>query len=181
MRSRQLSVISYQFVIILLVITVAGCGGTPPEPEADTLVADQPATPKARRDLPVAILPGGRPLTLELAITQDEIGQGLMFRSSLPENRGMLFLFREERIPSFWMKNTLIPLDMVFLSAEGTVVDVIHNARPCPTDPCPQYVAKAPAMAVLEVAAGVAESHGLDNGTRLFFKGVPGFPREVAP
>ncbi len=181
MRSHQLSAISYQLVIILFSIALPGCGGSPPEPVTEAVSADPPAAPKPVRDLPVAILPGGRPLTLELAMTQDEIGQGLMFRSSLPENRGMLFLFGEERIPSFWMKNTLMPLDIVFLSAEGTVVDVIHNALPCTTEPCPQYVSKAPAMAVLEVAAGVAESHGLDNGTRLHFKRVPGFPREVQP
>lgn len=179
MRSYQPSAICYQVVFSLIVVAMVGCGGTPPEPVAEVSVTTQPATPAAERAMPIAFLPRGRPLILELAITPEEIGQGLMFRTSLPEDRGMLFLFKEERVPSFWMKDTLIPLDMVFLSAEGVIVDVIENAQPCKTDPCPQYVANTPAMAVLEVAAGVAKSNGLESGVRLYFKRVPGFPREA--
>lgn len=181
MKRHQLSALSSQLVISLIIIAMTGCGGGPPEQAAAIPVTAQPAATTAERALPVAFLPKGRPLALELAITPEEIGQGLMFRTSLPDDRGMLFLFKEERVPSFWMKDTLIPLDMVFLSAEGVIIDVIENAQPCKTEPCPQYVANAPAMAVLEVAAGVAESHGLESGVRLYFKRVPGFPRESSP
>lgn len=181
MRSRQLSAISYQFVFSLIVMTMIGCGGPPPEPVIEASFTPQPATKKAERALPVVFLPKGRPLLLELAITPEEIAQGLMFRTSLPDHRGMLFLFKEERVPSFWMKDTLIPLDMVFLSPEGVIVDIIENAQPCKTDPCPQYVANAPAMAVLEVAAGVVKATGLENGLRLYFKRVPGYPQETPP
>ncbi len=179
MKSHQLSAISYQFVITLVVITLIGCGGNSPESLAETVSTTAPAAPEPTRALPEAIVPDGRRMTLELALTRDEIGQGMMFRNSLPDNRGMLFLFAEQRFPSFWMKNTLIPLDMVFLSPDGTIVDVIHNALPCTKDPCPQYVPKAEALAVLEVAAGVAQAYGLEEGIQLEFERVPGFPRET--
>ncbi len=177
MKSYQLSAISYQFVITLVVITFMACGGTPPDPVVKAVSTTGAAAPEPTPARPEATVPDGRRLTLELAVTRDEIGQGLMFRRSLPDDRGMLFLFAEKRIPSFWMKNTLIPLDMVFLSPDGTIVDVIHDALPCTKDPCPQYVAKAEALAVLEVAAGVAQSYGLVEGVRLEFERVPGFPR----
>ncbi len=76
----------------------------------------------------------------------------------------MLFLLTEERFPSFWMKNTLIPLDIIYLDGQGVVVDVTHDAQPCKTEPCPQYVTKAPALAVLELAAGSARAHGVTWG-----------------
>ncbi|RLE25667.1 MAG: DUF192 domain-containing protein [Acidobacteria bacterium] len=181
MKSYRLSAISCQFVITLVAVTLIGCGGAPPDPVVEAVSTTGAAAPEPTRALPEAIAPDGRRLTLELALTRDEISQGLMFRNSLPDDRGMLFVFAEERTPSFWMKNTLIPLDMVFLSPGGTIVDVIHNALPCTKDPCPQYVAKAEALAVLEVAAGVTQSYGLEEGIQLKFERVPGFPRELAP
>ncbi len=181
MRSYQLSAISRQFIITLVFIALIGCGDSPPDPVTPAVSVAPPVTPTSVRALPEAILPDGDRLTLELARTVDEISQGLMFRNSLPNDRGMLFIFREERVPSFWMKSTLIPLDMVFLSSEGIIVDIIHNALPCQADPCPQYVPRTEALAVLEVAAGVAESRSLVEGVSLKFERVPGYPREVQP
>ncbi len=130
-----------------------------------------------RHELPAVLLPDGQRVELELAVTPDEISQGLMFRPALASDRGMLFLFDHERQPSFWMKNTLIPLDLVFLDSEGLVVDVIADARPCAADPCPQYQSSAPARAVLEINAGHALKHGIAVGSRLSFERVPGYPR----
>lgn len=166
-----------RIILAAVLFTAAlGCGAPP----ADRSEAPPPpvATEMSRqsRSLPVAVTPSGHRLTLELAMTQEEIQQGLMFRSVLPADRGMLFLFGHPRIPSFWMKNTFVPLDMVFLDQEGTVVDLILDARPCPDDPCPQYIPKTQAKAVLEVAAGVASAQGLAIGSRLHFEGVPGYP-----
>ena len=180
MKSYQLSAISCQLVVVLVAVTFIGCGETPPLPLAETNLTPVTASAEPTRALPEAVVPDGRRLTLELALTRDEISQGLMFRNSLPSDRGMLFLFAEERIPSFWMKNTLVPLDLVFLSPEGIIIDVIHNARPCTKDPCPQYVPKAAALAVLEVAAGTAKSYGLDEGVQMEFERVPDFPRSLA-
>jgi len=164
-------------VVILTALLVAGCGAPPssaPQPTPDvTRPAPKPIEPV---ELPTAVLPDGFELILELAQTSNEISQGLMFRSHLPENRGMLFLFHTERVPSFWMKNTLIPLDIIFLGPDGTVVDIAVDARPCRAEPCPQYVSKSPARAVLEVGAGVAKAHGIEVGTKLAFNRVSGFP-----
>ena len=90
----------------------------------------------------------------------------------------MLFLFEVERVPSFWMKNTMIPLDLVFLRGDGVVVDIIEHAQPCAAEPCPQYIPSAPARAVLEVASGFAARHGLSAGDTIEFERVPGYPRQ---
>ncbi len=126
--------------------------------------------------LPTAVLPDGATVTLELASTQEEISRGLMFRPSLATDRGMLFLFGQERVPSFWMKNTLIPLDIIFLDSRGHVVDLAASAQPCQAEPCPQYVSKKPAAAVLEMVAGTVARHRLAVGDRLEFARVPQYP-----
>ena len=127
-------------------------------------------------ELPQVVLPDGFEVTLELAITPDELAQGLMFRPSLAADRGMLLIFAEERLPSIWMMNTLVALDIVYLDHRGVVVDVIPDAQPCPAEPCPRYVPKAAAQAVLEIPAGSASVHGVTAGAPLAFSRVPGFP-----
>lgn len=76
--------------------------------------------------------------TVELARTPEEQQQGLMFRETLDEEYGMLFIFSVSKLHSFWMKNTLIPLDMVWIDDQLKVVQVV-TAQPCITDPCPIY------------------------------------------
>ncbi|MCD4749763.1 MAG: DUF192 domain-containing protein [Thermoanaerobaculales bacterium] len=161
----------------LAVVATMGCGSNASETVGDVPDPERAPTVKARR-LPKAVLPDGLSVTLELAISNDEIAQGLMYRSSLASDRGMLFLLRHERAPSFWMKNTLIPLDIVFLDQRGVVVDVTHDARPCKADPCPKYVSKSPATAVLELPSGTAKTHGLEEGARIEFADVPDYPKE---
>ena len=164
----------------LAVITILGCGADPAppgQPEAPPAVssADPETAPKTRvRTRPTATLPDGFVVTLELAASDEEIAQGLMYRAALPEDRGMLFLLQYERAPSFWMKNTMVPLDIIFLDGDGTVVDVTHDARPCRADPCPQYVSKAAAVTVLEVLSGTAKAHGVEEGSVITFTDVPG-------
>jgi len=89
-------------------------------------------------------------VNVEIADTFDERSQGLMFRESLDENAGMLFIFEEEDYLSFWMKNTLIPLDMIFISEDLEIVDIKY-AIPCKQDPCVSYKTIKPAKYVLEV------------------------------
>ncbi len=95
-------------------------------------------------------------ISAELAGTQEEWQRGLMYRTYLPENSGMLFIFPDEQQRSFWMKNTLIPLDIIFASSNMSIVDIKENFQPCEADPCPSYVSK-PAMYVLEVNGGFVE------------------------
>lgn len=91
---------------------------------------------------------------VEIADEQHEQNQGLMFRENLEWDRGMFFVFEDERMLSFWMKNTLIPLDMLFIDADFRIVDIKENVSPCKEDPCPSYPSKKPAKYVLEVNAG---------------------------
>ncbi len=106
---------------------------------------------------------GDAKIFVEIADDQDEQAQGLMFRKELCENCGMLFVFPASQQYSFWMKNTLIPLDMIFIDETRTVVDVL-SAEPCAEDPCPPYTPRKEARYVLEVNAGVAELSGIDAG-----------------
>lgn len=101
---------------------------------------------------------------VEMAQTSEERAKGLMFRESMPENHGMLFVFEEDAPRSFWMKNTLIPLDMIFIDGNMTVVDV-KNAVPCKEDPCSTYSAHG--TYVLEINAGLAEKYGIKAGSRM--------------
>lgn len=89
-------------------------------------------------------------VNVEIADSPEERAAGLMFRESLGENFGMLFIFDDEKTRSFWMKNTLIPLDMVFISEDLEIIDIKY-AVPCREDPCISYVSKEPAEYVLEV------------------------------
>lgn len=150
--------------------TAAATAATPATAPPPAAAAPTPASPAAQ-------LPDGARLQLELAVTPEEITNGLMFRPSLRPDHGMLFLFDQRRVPSFWMKNTRVPLDMVFLAGDGTVVDVIRDVQPCAGDPCPQYVPRQAVWAVLEIAAGVADRHQVAEGARLDFRHVPGYPR----
>ena len=104
-------------------------------------------------------------VNVELARTSAEFGRGLMFREKLDENAGMLFVFSDELPRSFWMKNTLIPLDLIFISAEKTVVGIKENFLPCLTDKCDVYNSK-PAMFVLEVNSGFARANNIVVGTQ---------------
>lgn len=100
--------------------------------------------------------------TVELASTNEERSKGLMFRRELSPRKGMLFLFPEERKLSFWMKNTLIPLDMVFISKDWRVVGVVENATPLSEEP---RGVDQDSQYVLEVAGGTAKRLGIKAGS----------------
>jgi len=162
---------------VLGALAPVGCSETKaPTPVIHEPVAAQAATTPDER--PQAVLPDGSTVVLELAVTQDEITQGLMFRPTLAEDRGMLFLFPELTFPSFWMKNTWVALDIVFLDTTGRVVDVSADAQPCPAEPCPRHVPSERALAVLELVAGAAAQHGIAIGSRVEFVYVSGYPQE---
>jgi len=121
---------------------------------------------------PVAVIrgPGGvAEVSLEVAATPAERERGLMYRSSLAEGRGMLFVFDEDGNHGFWMKNTVIPLDMLFIARDGTVVGVHANATPLSTANI--SVGKS-SRYVLEVPGGWAARHGIAAGARVELRGV---------
>ena len=84
----------------------------------------------------------------------------------------MIFLFGEDGVYPFWMKNTIIPLDMIWVDTAHKVVSVQHDVPPCKADPCPSYPPTGAARYVLETAAGVAKKHRLEAGAVLRFDGL---------
>ncbi|OIN85366.1 MAG: hypothetical protein AUJ12_09410 [Alphaproteobacteria bacterium CG1_02_46_17] len=97
-------------------------------------------------------------LDVEVADNSSSRARGLMFRRTMPETSGMLFIFPDMRQPSFWMKNTLIPLDMLFLDENGQVVDIHNMAMP---QDLTTITSSQPAKAVLEINGGMAEKWGI--------------------
>jgi uncharacterized protein len=101
---------------------------------------------------------------VEIADNASEHARGLMYRTTLAENRGMLFIFEGEQKLSFTMKNTLIPLSIAFIGSEGRIVD-IQDMKPLDDDP-PSYVSARPAQYALEVNQGFFEERGVEVGDR---------------
>jgi uncharacterized membrane protein (UPF0127 family) len=115
---------------------------------------------------PQVVLNGER-FTVEVAESQQKQALGLMFRDSLPDDQGMLFIFPAEGFRSFWMKNTRIPLDIMYFDEDLKLVSVAENAQPCRTSRCPNYPSEGPAKYVLELNAGKAAELGLRPGDEL--------------
>ncbi len=105
-------------------------------------------------------------IQLEVAKTPQQQALGLMFRTSLAPDRGMLFPFERPRIVGFWMKNCKIPLDMIFLR-NGVVKGIQVNAPPCQQDPCPSYGPDVPVDTVIELGGGRSQELGVKVGDRI--------------
>ncbi|EHQ07857.1 DUF192 domain-containing protein [Leptonema illini] len=103
--------------------------------------------PRSRIEIEI----GGIPARVEVVRTKEERQQGLMHRTSLGKDEGMLFVFPEEKIQSFWMKNTLVPLDVAFFDSQGFLVDV---QRMDPDDGARIYSSSSPALYAIEMNAG---------------------------
>ncbi len=105
-----------------------------------------------------------------LAKTQAEQEKGLMFQKSLAANKGMLFIFSEQGRHAFWMKHTLIPLDIIWMDNNHTVVFINQNALPCAQGDCPVIKPPQNAMYVLEINGGMAQKIGLQVGDNIEIK-----------
>ncbi|MCK9467148.1 MAG: DUF192 domain-containing protein [Candidatus Absconditabacterales bacterium] len=106
---------------------------------------------------------------VEVAKTDKERQKGLMDRQEMKKNKGMIFVFDEEKNYSFWMKDTLISLDIIRIDSLGKIVD-IQTASPCDATLCPTYIPQGNAKYVLEINAGMAEKKGIKIGDNLTFK-----------
>lgn len=96
-----------------------------------------------------------------------------MFRASMPETHGMLFVGDVPRAEAFWMKNCHFPLDIVWLDSDRRFVSASYDTPPCVGDPCPTYPSAGPALFVLEVVAGRAKRENLKPGDRFTFRNLP--------
>ena len=134
--------------------------------------APSPATTTSAASAQRIVLPDHFVVSVEVAATEELRSQGLMYRDQLAEDRGMIFLFLQPGEYPFWMKNTLIPLDMIWMDAQHRIVHIAHDVQPCKADPCPNYPPNAQASSVLELAAGVAAKHHLAEGNVLRFEGM---------
>lgn len=104
---------------------------------------------------------------VELAETQAERQQGLMRRQFIDQNSGMLFIFDNENFHLFWMKNTLIPLDIIWINKDNKIVHIEYNVLPCKEDPCTYYTPKEKALYVLEINAGLSEKYNFKEGDKV--------------
>ena len=116
--------------------------------------------------------PNGATIQAEIADTTEKRAKGLMYRDSLAKDRGMLFTFAEPQLWTFWMKNTRIPLDIIWMDGKKRIVHIERNVPTCSRtdDGCPQYQPNDNAMYVLELAAGVADALKLQRGSVLKFQ-----------
>ena len=114
----------------------------------------------------------GRVFQLEIAATPEDLARGLMERESLDADAGMLFVFSSEFTLSFWMKNTLIPLDILYLDMAGVIVDIqtMHPQPGVPDTELTRYPSAAPAQYAVEINAGLAAEHGFEVGDQPLFR-----------
>jgi len=137
--------------------------------------AQKPATPYVGPKVFVAGAKGDIQVNVEVVATQPKIQKGLMFRQHLPLDAGMLFLMGRENVWDFWMRNTLIPLDMLFIGRDMKVVGIVENAEPLTEEL--RTVGK-PSFYVLEVNAGWAKQNGVGAGAQVRFDKVDETPRD---
>jgi uncharacterized membrane protein (UPF0127 family) len=135
------------FAILLLIVAPPGCN---------------PANQSSVRF-------GSHRFSVELATTPEQRARGLMFREHLGTDKGMLFVFEQEGVYPFWMKNTLIPLDIIWIDKSAKVVFISKNTPPCEHVPCPTINPGEKAKYVLEICGGTADRIGLGVGDKLEF------------
>lgn len=107
---------------------------------------------------------------VEIAATQAEQARGLMFRKSLAPDRGMLFTYKRPQPAAYWMKNTLIPLDIIYIQPDGRILSIVRNARPHDETPLPSG---GLVLGVLEIAGGRAAQLGILPGDRVLHRIFP--------
>lgn len=150
---------------LLLALTFAACGGDAPEtPAADAAPAEE--IPFVREGT-LALLRGDevvQTIGIEIAETDSTRARGMMGRTTFPDDSGMLFIFDREEVQSFWMANTPLALDLLFIDADSEIVDIHRYARPFSPD---NITSSAPARFVLEVPAGFADTYGITETDRV--------------
>lgn len=155
--------------IVAVAIAIAGCsgsGGDGGTPQQTAGTAPQTGLPTTA----VRITSGSNTFEFntEVAATPEQQQIGMMYRTSMKQDDAMLFVFDGQTFRSFWMKNTLIPLDMLFINSDKQIVDINHNAVPESTT---TFTSSAPAKYVLEITGGYCQEHGINVGDMVWFDG----------
>jgi uncharacterized membrane protein (UPF0127 family) len=153
-------------VFAAAVLLCAACNSA-----STTAAGEGPSGLDPARPTVTITLPDGAQIKAELAITRDAQQQGMQFRTNLRPSEGMLFPFEEMAPRAFWMFQTLVPLDIIWLDGNKRIVEISANSPPCRTvpDDCPSYGGSADSTYVLELAAGQAAAHKLALGSQLQF------------
>jgi uncharacterized membrane protein (UPF0127 family) len=156
---------------------VGGGDPTTAAPTATTTTAAGRTSPTVEYRLEPA---EGDPVTvrLEVAADPDTRARGLMEREQVPPGTGMVFLYPEDVAGAFWMRNTLVPLSIAFVAADGRVVSV-HEMTPCKADPCPSYAPAGPYRYAVELAAGSFPAAGIGPGSKVVPVDPAALPRPV--
>ncbi|RJG53762.1 DUF192 domain-containing protein [Sphingobium terrigena] len=154
-----------RFPALIALASLAACSADPQATNNSAAVAQAPA---ALLPLVIQSSKGAQRFTVEVAATPQQQETGLMFRKSLADNGGMLFPMDPPRTASFWMKNTLIPLDMLFIRTDGTIAFIGANTVPYSREP---VSAGVPVAAVLELRGGRAAELGIREGDRVQWGG----------
>jgi len=153
-------------IFFLLALLLAGCGssdtGATASPRTGSAIAV--SGPKLRTVTIDSSRGEKVEVRVEIADDLPEQERGLMDRTALGKDRGMLFVYSDEEVRSFWMKNTLIPLSIAYMDSDGRIVD-LQDMKPLDDDP-PHYVSAEPAQYALEVNQGFFEEHGVKVGNR---------------
>jgi uncharacterized protein len=161
-------------IVVVLALLLTGCSGPQADPDtgsqktpqATGTTAAKEETTSGQSGLRTLVIDasGGKKVGVRVEVADDlaEQAKGLMDRTTLGENRGMLFVYPEERELSFWMKNTLIPLSIAFIDSERRIID-IQDMKPLDDEP-PSYVSAEPAQYALEVNQGFFEERGVKVG-----------------
>jgi hypothetical protein len=116
------------------------------------------------------VMPNGKAIRAEMMVKPEDLMRGMMFRESLADDRGLLFLHGSPGRYPYWMYQVKIPLDIIWLDLNRRVVEIHPNTPPCPSakaSECPSYGGTVQAMTVLELKAGMAKQYGVAVGTRL--------------
>ncbi|HEY0985693.1 MAG TPA: DUF192 domain-containing protein [Kofleriaceae bacterium] len=145
-------------------------GPAVPSHPHDAVAASPTASPTTMPKVYLSTPQGEVAVSVEVVATAAKIERGLMYREHLPPDEGMLFLMSVDRVWSFWMRNTLIPLDMLFIAKDMTVAGIVENAEPR-TETLREV--DAPSLYVLEVNGGYCAAHKITRGAKVRFEGVP--------
>jgi uncharacterized membrane protein (UPF0127 family) len=148
---------------LLCVASMPGCDARAGDTTATSLQTELPLSEAGLTQVPLSIrtADANHDFIVEVAETGAQQAQGLMFRTRLAPDKGMIFPFPEDRVASFWMKNTVIPLDIVFVRRDGTIESIAANTIPYSLAP---VRSNEPIATVLEIAAGRAAELGIEPG-----------------